>query len=353
MHLARDKDASVWAEEYRCGTLVGRNDPTPYGYGRANSMGCQVSFARSGRETPLAKASRLGVRVILGFDLIHARRNRNAMLASDVVWTHTESQFLSVAAVLGKAPGRPKILGQAVWLMDRWPTMPSGQKAIVRRLMRHVDLLTTLSDLNAEVARHLFPATRVEVVRFGVPSEAPTPPKARRTDPIRVLAVGNDRHRDWHTLVAAFRDNPGVELLILSGNAPARLASNHANVTIRSCRTNDDLAAAMASATVAVVPLVPNLHASGATVVQEAVLAGLPVVASDVGGLSGYFGPDEITFVPSGDPSVLRQATLSLATDQVRAVTQAMRAQARMERDALGAEGYIRRHVELTRELLA
>jgi len=36
------------------------------------------------------------------------------------------------------------------------------------------------------------------------------------------------------------------------------------------------------------VPLLPNLHASGITVIQEAVLAGVPVVATDTGGLDGH-----------------------------------------------------------------
>ena len=36
----------------------------------------------------------------LGFDLIHTWRNRAEMLRSDVIWTHTEQEWLSAALML-------------------------------------------------------------------------------------------------------------------------------------------------------------------------------------------------------------------------------------------------------------
>ena len=92
----------------RCGTLVGRNDATPYGYGRAVAMGCDVAFSHSGPESLGSKMTRLGLRVALGYDVLHSRRQRDAMLVSDVVWTHTESQFLAVASTLGSVPDDQK-----------------------------------------------------------------------------------------------------------------------------------------------------------------------------------------------------------------------------------------------------
>ncbi len=38
-----------------------------------------------------------------------------------------------------------------------------------------------------------------------------------------------------------------------------------------------------------VVPLKPNKHASGITVMEEAALHGLPMVVTDTGGLKAYF----------------------------------------------------------------
>jgi glycosyltransferase involved in cell wall biosynthesis len=353
VHLAQNKDPDAWAAARDAGTLVGRNDATPYGYGRARGMGCEVAFSRGGRESPQAKVARLGLRVALGFDLLHARRQRDAIMASDVVWTHTESQFLGVAAVVGDGPRRPLVIGQAVWLMDGWPRMPAPQRAVARRLMRRVDVLTTHSPLNAEAARRLFPGTRVEVVPFGIPSEDPVAPTDRAGSPPRVVAVGNDRHRDWATLVRAASAIEGCRLDVLSGSAPASLVAGRPGMRIAPARTNAELAEAYAGATVAVVPLHPNLHASGATVVQEAVLAGVPVVATDAGGLRSYFPEGEVTYVPCGDAGAMAGAIAALAADPARARAQAERAQRGMAARGIGAEAYVRRHVELTRELLA
>ena len=58
-HLARDKDLDAWREAKAAGRLVGINDETPYGYGRAERMGCRVEFSRSRRETLVETGLRL------------------------------------------------------------------------------------------------------------------------------------------------------------------------------------------------------------------------------------------------------------------------------------------------------
>ncbi|WP_245279959.1 glycosyltransferase [Hyphomicrobium sp. 99] len=213
-------------------------------------------------------------------------------------------------------------------------------------------MLTTLSPLNAEIARNLFPDTKVEVVNFGIPSENPIAPSVRSAKPIRVVAVGNDVHRDWSTLVSALSPMTDVELEILSGRAPRTLLHGTSNVSLRSARTNLELSSAYARATVAVVPLLPNFHASGITAIQEAVLAGVPVIAADVGGLRSYFSDDEITFVPPEDAAALRSAVAFVASNGERASEQVRRAQDRIEKGGLNLQAYIARHVELSEKLL-
>ena len=44
-----------------------------------------------------------------------------------------------------------------------------------------------------------------------------------------------------------------------------------------------------------VVPLKPNLHASGLTVVFESISCGVPLICTDTGGLRAYFSQDELT----------------------------------------------------------
>lgn len=352
VHLARDKDARAWKQALEAGTLVGFNEETPYGYGRANSMGCEVRFSSSRPESMLSRGWRLALRALTGFDLAHAQRQRAELRDCDVVWTHTESQFLAVAAALGGTNHRPKLLGQSVWLFDRWEHLGPWRRAWYRRLIARIDTLTVHSDSNLAIARRLFPEKRIELVRFGVPSEYPVPPRLRTADPLRILSVGSDRHRDWPTLLAAVADLE-AQTTILSGTLAPSAAAALPKVEIRRARTNSELVTALQAATLVCVPLKPNQHASGITAIQEAVLSGVPVVATDTGGLTGYFGPDEIRYVPPGDAGALRDAIISLAQDPQGACAMASRAQSRMTRDGLGAETFIRRHVELTEDMLA
>lgn len=351
VHLAHDKDVVKWRQGWEDGKLVGRNDPTPYGYGRAEGMGCRITYSQAPPENPLQKLVRLGLRVILGFDLVHAYHQRRAIRDADVVWTHTESQFLGVAALLPKSGG-PKVIAQSVWLFDRWDRLNPFHKWLYARLIRRLDVLTFHSTVNMAVARRAFPEKDCRLVPFGIPSEGMTPPRSRGGEGLTIIAPGSDRHRDWATLVEAVSAIPAATTTILSGTAPKRLAQGKAAVSIHRARTNEEMNRYFDSAHAVCVPLKPNKHASGITVIQEAVLAGVPVVASAAGGLEGYFGPDEITFVPPGDASALSHALRAIERDPDAALAMARRAQEKMEREAMGAETYVKQHVEISRELL-
>lgn len=74
VHLATDKDPAAWRRAWEAGTLVGVNEETPYGYGRAERMGCTLAFARAYPESSAARFLRLGLRVLLGFDLLQIGR---------------------------------------------------------------------------------------------------------------------------------------------------------------------------------------------------------------------------------------------------------------------------------------
>ena len=95
-----------------------------------------------------------------------------------------------------------------------------------------------------------------------------------------------------------------------------------------------------------------NRHASGITVILEAVASGVPVVATDVGGLRDYFSDTEVCYVPPGEPCALRDAVRKLAADAERRAAMTAAAQARLVEAALTSEGFARRHRALTDELL-
>ena len=87
---------------------------------------------------------------------------------SEVVWTHTELQFLAVATLLMMRRNGPRLIGQSVWLFDSWPHLWPIRRALYRFLISRVDVLTTHSNANAEIARSLFADKRIEMVHFGL-----------------------------------------------------------------------------------------------------------------------------------------------------------------------------------------
>ncbi len=354
-HLAHGQDPVDWERMWTSGRLVGICERTPYGYGRANDMGCSVTFSVKERSGPIGQLLRIAFRAVFGFDYFHARHNAKQALASDIVWTHTESQYLAMAlvfALAGKKRPLPKLLGQSVWFFDKWSRLDPFRKALYRRLIAYVDCLTVHSPLNLEMARRLFPDHRCELVRFGIATEELRAPVLRANQPHRIVCLGNDRHRDWKTAIEAFANLPGVEVKIFSTQASAALLRGAKNVEIRGIRNNEELIEELAKASMMVLPLKPNLHASGATALQEAVIFGVPVIVSDTGGLSSYFGFDEVTFVPPLAPEALRKATLALLENPAEALAKAARAQAHIATGEIGAMAYVRDHVRLSREML-
>ena len=67
VQLSPSQDAGEWEKDWAAGRLVGLNDPTPYGYGRARQMGCEVAFSQKLRRAPIRNLLRIAFRVLLGF----------------------------------------------------------------------------------------------------------------------------------------------------------------------------------------------------------------------------------------------------------------------------------------------
>ena len=358
VHLAHGFDARTWRARWASGELIGINEASPYGYHRAEQHGVRVTFSHDTAESPPVWLLRSGLRALLGFDLVHAWRHRRQILDADVVWTHTESQHLGVAAVLTVGGRRrlrsPRLLAQSVWLFDRWDRLTPFHRALYRRLIRRADVLTVHSTVNLEDAKRLFPHSRAELVRFGICADHALEPEIRVPDgTIHVLGVGNDRHRDWPALLKALGDTESVELRIVSKTIDLTAVSRYPRVEVVDVRDNARLLELYRWADVVVLPLAPNRHASGTTVLQEAVLRGVPAVVSDTGGLRAYFDDDCVAYVPSGDVTRLRSAVLELRDDPARRLRLARAAQARMGPTKLSSESYVRAHCDLSTGMVA
>jgi glycosyltransferase involved in cell wall biosynthesis len=355
VHLAHGFGAQRWEERLRCGEVVGLTDRLPYGYFWAQEHGCAVTYSEDKKETQPKRLIRLGVRWILGFDFIHAWRNRSGIFDADVVWTHTESQHLAILLLLMMGPKRrrPKVIAQSIWLFDRWPRFSAPRRLFYARLLSHADLLTVHSPDNLQRARELFPGTRSRLVLFGVRTDAVSALRRRPVRcPIRVLSLGNDEHRDWDTAIAAIRGWQGCELKIVSPSVAEHRIKSIANVTKATPRSMQDLEALYDWADIVVLTIKPNLHASGITVILEATVFGLPVICTDIGGLRAYFPDDEVRYVPPRDAAELRRAIAELAADDTSRWMLVERARARVHSHGLSSRSYARKHAELSRELL-
>jgi glycosyltransferase involved in cell wall biosynthesis len=355
VHLAHGFGGQSWERRWKEGKILGINEPLPYGYYRANKMGCSVTHSQDRQETAPTRFFRLAMRSILGFDLIHAWRNFEGIRNADVVWTHTESQFQAVILLLQSAPRarRPKLIAQSVWLFDRWQKFPALKQRLLSMLIKQADILTVHSPENLAVARRLFPEVRSELVLFGIAAEtksAPTLRPAKKT--LNIVSLGNDPHRDWNLLIDAISGQNDWTLKIASRQIKTSSIGNATNVEIVKLKTNDELFALYQWADVLVLAIKPNLHASGITVIQEAALQGVPIICSDTGGLRAYFSDTEVYFVPPQDARALKNAIQHLADHPDVRLALARKAQARMGLHGLSSEAFVRRHVAISQDLL-
>lgn len=342
-------DVSSWRQAWREGRVP---DETPYGYHHAQLLGCEVSFSESLSLSGWRAWPFKVLRRITGLDLQHAWQHRSALFSTsvDVIWTHTEREFLPVVmlAWLLRRRTRPMI-GQIVWLADEWPKLSSWRRWLYRRLLQRVDHCTCHSPDNLQFLLHEVRVPRASLVEFGIAPELYRPDLLSVRNPVhrpvRVLALGNDRHRDWVTLKAAFANQPDVEVFIASSTCPDD--GGGANMTRQSCdwRTVRER---YEWADVVVVPLVPNRHASGLTVMLEATACGKPVVATDAGGLSHYLDAQAISYVPPGDALAMRRQTMNLALDSARSDVLIKNARQQFVDRELDTRGYAWRHVAIS-----
>lgn len=356
VHLAHGFGAQSWARRWKDGKILGVNEPLPYGYYRADTMGCAVRHSEDRHEAALGKLFRLGIRAILGFDLIHAWRNFDGIRSADVVWTHTESQFLSILLLLQSTPRarRPKLIAQSVWVFDQWHGFSALKQRLLSRLIKQADVLAAHSPENLAVAKRLFPEVRSELVLFGIAADTKITPALRSVKkPLSIISLGNDTHRDWNLLIDAISGQQDWTLKIASQKIKLSSIGNAANVEVVRLKANDELFALYQWADVLVLAIKPNLHASGITVIQEAALQGIPVICSNTGGLRAYFSDTEVYFVPPQDATALRNAIHYLADHPDVRLTLAQKAQARMGPNGLSSEAFVRRHVDIARDLLA
>lgn len=346
--------ARDWEKRWSQGTIPGMNERLPYGYYRAADNNFSIGYSEDWTETRATKLVRLVLRRMLGFDLVHAWRNRKEIFGADAVWTHTECEHLAVLALLWtfRKCQKPKVIAQSVWLLDRWHRLSAPKRWLYQGLLEYADVLTVQSPRNLEVLRRLFPHIRSELILFGNDISQIKPAERRKLHrPVRIVALGNDMHRDWKTLVAAVHGWNACEVRIGSTRFGMRLLMDK-QVMVIPVKSGHEANELYAWGDIAVVPLKPNLHASGITVISEAVILGIPIVCTRTGGLGAYFSENEIRYVPPDDPVAMRHALEELAQDDELRFVIAKKAQERILSADLSSHARALKLRKLTEELL-
>ena len=285
-----------------------------YGYGHASPY-VELSSSTDRTENPPMRFLRRGLTYVLGFDLLHAYANRRGLTSADIIWTRTEHESLAVALLkrlhlIGDVP----LIGGAIWLWDDWPRR-GVRRAFYTWLCGAIDLHTAQSFDNTAVGTQAL-GQPVVFLPYGVSTRRP-PVAPPRSDPgrvIHVVAPGNDRHRDWDTLVAAVCDNSDFRLRILSRRSGARAAAKRCDrVEVFPVDTRERVFEEYSRADVVAVPLRFNRHNSGATVGFESVLAGRPLAITATGGLQTYLR-DYVSWAEVGDPRSMADAIRAAAS---------------------------------------
>jgi glycosyltransferase involved in cell wall biosynthesis len=353
--LGRGFGACNWRKRYEQGLIPGINEPLPYGYHRAAQDGIEIEYSQDVDEYRLTGLLRRALCRTLGFDLVHIWRARVQLLTADVIWTHTEREHLAALLLLRLLPvqERPRIIAQSIWLFDNWSRLSWIRRWFYGWLLRQADVLTTLSPENLQIVRELLPESRSDLVLFGIryqPVSFPIRSTCHR--PLHIASLGSDMHRDWETLLEAFGNFGEFEVKVASAKVKPRCAKNMYNVSIEPAETREQVERLYEWADIVVVPLKPNLHGSGISVILEAATCRRPVIATATGGLEAYFSGEEICYVPIRDPISMRQAALGLAENNERRMGLVCAAERRIIEAGLTSEMYALRHLNLSLGLL-
>jgi glycosyltransferase involved in cell wall biosynthesis len=352
--LEHGRGLTRWTKRYESGAVY---DPTPYDYGSAESDDVHVAFSQDGPDGGVYAFLRKGVLKVTGIDLVHVLRNLRAVRKADVVWTHTETEHLGLGLLKGLRLPLPPVIAQSVWLVDRWPRQNRARRAVYRWAMRHAELVTTLSPVNAGILSRTI-GKEVCFVPYGVRTEPwidlpRLPGGDAPRGPLRVLALGNDMHRDWESLRAVARAGGGeIEVRVLTRQLGQDFAAGIPSMAITQARSVTETAESFAWADVVCLPLHANLHASGITVVLEAAAWSVPCVVTDTGGLDAYFTADEVSYVPVGCSAETWLAALRTLRDQETAARLVAAMRARVTTDDYSGSGFAGRHVTMSRDLL-
>lgn len=277
IELPPSLDVGDWGRRHEEGLVP---DATPYGLGRLAALGHEVAFRpapRVSRTLPARAVSRVS-----GLQWTEAATSPPPG-GTDVCLSWDERTGIPRAAL--SRPDQAVVTG-VIWLDD--PGAYPLSRKLVRRLAR-CSLVWVLS--SAQVPRLVsmgVPSDRLEYLPFGVDCEFFRPRPMSEVDPDLLVSVGNDRHRDWNTLLGAF-----VRLRARRSSAQLEVVTETSLPPVPGLRrrpraTHAELSDLYARSSAVVLATRPNFHVSGMTAALEAQATARPVIMSRTPGAEDY-----------------------------------------------------------------
>ena len=203
------------------------------------------------------------------------------------------------------------------WLADDISRADRERRAQLRRQIEAVDLVTHLSRHETGIFVDLgIPEERLFPVTYGVSHDYYVPGDEARD--IAVLAVGQDRGRDYATLFEAVRGT-GVEVDVVC--KPENIADLDVppNVRVHPPVDHQAYRRLLRRAQVVAVPTRVMAYPTGSSVALEAASTGCCVVTSATPAMGDYFRHDDTgVLVTPGDVDGWRETLVSLRDDEDR-----------------------------------
>jgi glycosyltransferase involved in cell wall biosynthesis len=289
-------------------------------------------------------------------DVVHAHGLRAGALAALAVGARGDRAALAVGARGDRAALAVGARGdRAALIVTVHNAPPAGARlaaiyGVLERLVaRRADVVLCVSS-DLEVRMRGLGARRVGRAVVPAPISAGDHPVPAELDvagrPV-VLGVGRlAPQKDFATLIAAasaWSDRSPRPALVIAGEGPLdgelEGQAQTLGVDVRFLGPRGDVPALLASADVFALP---SRWEGQPLILQEALRAGRPIVATDTGGVRDLTGDEAALLVPPGDPVALGRAVLAVLDDaelakRLSAAAESRAAELPAESDAIAA----------------